>query len=198
VAITGLGVGTLAAYASVGEHWTFFEIDSAVLDIARDRNLFSYLADSRATIDYVLGDARLTLASAPDAAFGMLILDAFSSDGVPAHLLTHEAFVLYLRKLAPGGLLVFQLSNRFLDLEPVVAGAAVELKLAARARCDYATAAEAQAGKSSSCWLIIARTAADLAPLASDPRWKPARVSSPWTDDAWSLWPVFKPRGWRS
>jgi SAM-dependent methyltransferase len=195
VAVAGLGVGTLAAYASPGEHWTFFEIDPTVLDIARDRNLFSYLADSPAKMDYVLGDARVTIASTPEAAFGMVILDAFNSDGVPAHLLTREALALYTRKLAPGGLLAFHVSNRFLDLEPVVGGAASALGLAARSRCDFITSAEAETGKSSSCWLVVARADADLARLAGDARWKPARVSAAWTDDAWSLWRVFRPRG---
>jgi hypothetical protein len=191
VGVAGLGVGTLAAYAAPGEHWTFFEIDEAVLDIARDRGLFTYLSDAEGRIDYVVGDARLTLAAVPDGSFGMLILDAFSSDSVPAHLLTREALELYVRKLAPRGLLAFQLSNRYLDLEPVVAGSAAALGLTALARYDRATDAEKQTGKSSSFWVVVARAPVDLAPVARDDRWHPARVGRGWTDDASNLWRAF-------
>jgi hypothetical protein len=189
VGLVGLGAGALAAYSAPGERWTFFELDPAVVDVARDRGLFTYLADARGTVDVVVGDARRTLADAPDASFGLLVLDAFSSDAIPAHLLTREALVLYLRKLAPGGVAAFHLSNHFLDLEPVVAGGARELGLAARARSDHATRDEARAGKSSSLWMVVARDAADLAPLARDPRWRPARAAAPaWTDDKSDLW----------
>ena len=122
VGVVGLGAGSLAAYAAPGERWTFFEIDPAVIDTARDRGLFTFVGDARGAVDVVPGDARLSLAATPDATFGLLVLDAFSSDGVPAHLLTREAFALYLRKLAPGGVIAVHLSNRYLDLESVVAG----------------------------------------------------------------------------
>jgi hypothetical protein len=163
-----------------------------VLDIARDRGLFTYLGDAEGRIDYVVGDARLTLAAVPDGSFGMLILDAFSSDSVPAHLLTREALELYVRKLAPRGLLAFQLSNRYLDLEPVVAGSAAALGLTALARYDRATDEEKQTGKSSSFWVVVARAPVDLAPVARDDRWHPARVGQGWTDDASNLWRAFR------
>jgi SAM-dependent methyltransferase len=189
VGLVGLGAGALATYSAPGEHWTFFELDPAVIDVARDRGLFTYLADARGTVDVVEGDARRTLADAPDASFGLLVLDAFSSDAVPAHLLTREALGLYLRKLAPGGVAVFHLSNHFIDIEPVVAGGARALGLASRARADQATRDELRAGKSSSLWMAVARDAADLAPLVRDPRWRPARGGVPaWTDDKSDLW----------
>ncbi len=103
VAVVGLGTGTSAAYGAPGERWTYFEIDPAVVRIARDPRYFTYLADSRARTEVALGDARLSLARAPDASFDLILLDAFSSDAIPVHLMTREALDLYLRKLRPGG-----------------------------------------------------------------------------------------------
>ncbi len=192
VGLVGLGVGTLAAYAAPGEHWTYFEIDPAIVDIARDRGLFSYLADTRGQVDVVLGDGRLSLGSAPDGTFGLLVLDAFSSDAVPAHLLTREALALYTRKLAPGGLLAFHLSNQYLSLVPVVAGAAVAEGLTGITRSGSVTAAEADAGISPSAWVVLARAARDLEALGHDARWKPLpRGGQGWSDDASSLWSAF-------
>jgi hypothetical protein len=188
VAVAGLGVGTLAAYASPGERWTFFEIDPAVRRIARDPALFTYLADAEGQVDVVLADARLGLGAVADGAFGMLLLDAFTSDAVPAHLLTREAIALYLAKLAPRGVVAFHLSNRHLDLEPVVAASAADLGLAALARCDHPSDAERAAGASPSCWLALARAPVDLAPIARDARWRPPRRGRGWTDDASNVW----------
>jgi hypothetical protein len=192
VGLVGLGVGTLAAYAAPGEHWTFFEIDPAIVDIARDRGLFSYLADARGQVDIVLGDGRLSLGGVPDGTFGLLVLDAFSSDAVPAHLLTHEALALYARKLSPGGLLAFHLSNQYLSLVPVVAGAAALEGLIGMRGSGGVTAAEADQGICSSAWVVLAREARDLDPLAHDPRWSPLpREGQGWSDDTSSLWSAF-------
>jgi SAM-dependent methyltransferase len=192
VGLVGLGVGTLAAYAAPGEHWTYFEIDPAIVDIARDRGLFSYLADTRGQVDVVLGDGRLSLGAVPDGTFGLLVLDAFSSDAVPAHLLTREALALYARKLAPGGLLAFHLSNQYLSLVPVVAGAAAAEGLTGITRSGGATAAEAEAGICPSAWVVLAREARDLEALGHDARWSPLPPAGRgWTDDASSLWSAF-------
>ena len=190
VGVVGLGAGSLAAYAAPGERWTFFEIDPDVIDIARDRGLFTFIADAPVgAIDVVPGDARLSLARVPDGSFGILALDAFTSDAVPAHLLTREAIALYLTKLAPGGVLAFHLSNRYLDLEPVVAGAAADLGLSALSRFANATPEEARHRKTASGWMVVARAPADLAPFAGDPRWAPPRQAAPaWTDDKSNLW----------
>ena len=195
VGVVGLGAGTLAAYAAPGERWTFFEIDPVVIEVARDRDLFTYLRDAQGTIDVVLGDGRRSLAAIPDGAFGLLVLDAFSSDAVPVHLLTREAIALDLQKFAPGGLLAFHLSNRYLDLEKIVAGGATAKGLSGLARFGGVSAAEQSEGKSSSLWVVLARSPTDLAPLVGDARWRPLPRDQKdwkgWTDDASSLWPVL-------
>jgi SAM-dependent methyltransferase len=189
VGVVGLGAGALAAYGAPGERWTFFEIDPVVVDIARDRGFFTYLADARAEVDFVIGDARRTLDEMADGTLGLLVLDAFSADAIPAHLLTREALAMYVRKLAAGGVIAFHLSNRHVDLEPVVAAAAAALGLSSLTSADGASDAEREAGKSSSLWMVVARTKADLAPLAGDPRWVSSRATGDsWTDDKSDLW----------
>jgi hypothetical protein len=191
VGIVGLGAGTLAAYADPGERWTFFEIDPGVQDIAREA--FTFLRDARAPVDVVLGDARLSLAAVADGTFGFLVLDAFSSDAVPAHLLTREAMALYLRKLSPGGVLAVHISNRFLDLEPVVAGSATAAGLSGLSRFDRVTEDRARGFEMSSDWMVLARSPADLAPLAGDKRWvAPRQTGKGWTDDASDLWGALR------
>jgi len=192
VGLIGLGAGSLAAYADPGERWTFYEIDPVVIDVARDRGLFTFLADARGTVDVVPGDGRLSLAAVPDATFGLLVLDAFSSDSVPTHLLTREAFALYLRKLTPAGIIAVNVSNRYLDLASVVAGNAAALGLSSRVRFDAPTDELARAGKFASLWMVLGRTIDDLAPLASDTRWTAPEAAGPrWTDDASNLWTVL-------
>jgi hypothetical protein len=116
VGIVGLGAGSLACYSRAGETWRYYEIDPAVIRVATDPTLFDFLARCLPKPDIVIGDARLTLAREPSQTFGYLVLDAFSSDSVPVHLLTAEALRLYLDKLDPDGLIALHLSNRHLDL----------------------------------------------------------------------------------
>src|SRR5262249_23172176 len=115
----GLGAGSLACYVKPGENWTYFEIDPEVVRIARDSSKFSFLSKCAPDLPVVLGDARLTLAEQPRQ-YGLIMLDAFSSDVVPGHLLTREAIGVYLQKLAPGGVMAFHISNRYLELASVV------------------------------------------------------------------------------
>jgi hypothetical protein len=163
VAIVGLGAGTLASYAQPGQHWTFYEIDAAIERIARDPRFFTYLRDSRAdAVDIVLGDARQRLQGAPQGAYRLIVLDAFSSDAVPVHLLSREAIRLYRTKLGDGGLLLFNLSNRYLDLDPVMGRQADDANLVCRVRYDlHVSDDEKRAGKqaSSSTWATWRRTA---------------------------------------
>jgi spermidine synthase len=132
VAVIGLGAGDLAGYARPGEQWTFYEIDPAVEQIATNPAFFSFLADCPAPNRVVLGDGRLRLREVPDGAYDLLIVDAFSSDAIPAHLLTREAVREYHRALTPDCLLVLHISNRYLDLKPVVGNLAADAGLVAR------------------------------------------------------------------
>jgi hypothetical protein len=188
VAIVGLGAGTLACYARPGQRWTFYEIDDAVVRIARDPRFFTYLQECHAdTTEIVLGDARLRLRDAPDHAYQLIVLDAFSSDAVPVHLLSREAIRLYRAKLASGGMLAFNLSNRYLDLDPIMARQAGDAGLVYRVRYDLNLSdEEKKSGKQASIFAVMTATERDLGALADDPRWqlsKPRPGSAVWTDD---------------
>jgi hypothetical protein len=168
VAVVGLGVGTLAAYGRPGQTMTFYEIDPAVVRIASDTRLFTYLAESRAAIELVVGDGRLSLEKAPPGTYGLIVVDAFSSDSIPIHLLTREAVALYLDKLHPRGVLALHVTNLYLDLVPVVEALAFDLGLSGIARADEVTTPqEMLEGKDASSWVLLARDEAALAPLRS-------------------------------
>lgn len=121
IGIVGLGAGAMACHKKSGDSWKFYEIDKAVVDIARDKSQFGYMSTCQPNAEVIVGDARLTLTKALDGTFDYLLIDAFSSDAIPMHLLTVEAFKLYVSKLAPGGVLAIHLSNKHLDLPPAVA-----------------------------------------------------------------------------
>jgi spermidine synthase len=192
VAVVGLGTGASAAYAARGDEWTFYEIDPGIERIARDRRYFTYLADSPAPTRVVLGDARLSLARAPEGAYDLLLLDAFSSDAVPVHLLTREALDLYLSRLAPGGWIAFHVSNRYLELERVVGALARERGLAARIGEGPRGATGAYAYTST--WVVVARSERHLGALARHPGWREPGADPGfrgWTDDYSSVLEVF-------
>jgi hypothetical protein len=192
VGVIGLGSGAMAAHALPGDAWTYFEIDPAAITVASDTNLFRFLSDcTAARVDIVPGDARLQLRGVPDGTFDLLALDAFSSDAIPTHLLTREAMALYLSKIKPGGLVAMHVSNRYLDLEPVVAALAEDAGLVVR-KCDDA---EIQyEGKEISEWTVFARDEEQLARPLRRARWlipSPARGVDVWTDDRSSILSVF-------
>jgi len=196
VAVVGLGAGSLACYGKPEERWTFYEIDPTVLRIATNPRYFTFLRDCPPKPFVILGDARLTLARAPDAAYDLLILDAYSSDAPPIHLITLDAVRLYLTKLAPGGLLIFNISNRHLVLEPVLGAIARAAGLVARTRNDtHVGDAERFAGKVESQWVVMARRAEDLGALRDHPLWTapggPPDLA-PWTDNFASLFAAFR------
>ena len=186
VAVVGLGAGALAVYAEPGQGWTFYEIDPAVARVARDPALFTFLAECRAgPPEIVLGDARLRIREAPAHGFALIVLDAFSSDAVPVHLLTREALRLDLDKLAPGGLILFNISNRYLDFEPVLGALARAEGLACRVRYDT-DPSRMRPGEQPTIWGVMAARESDLGPMADDPRWSPPRTrlgARAWTDD---------------
>src|SRR5579862_4742616 len=189
VGVIGLGAGSLSSYGARGQRWTFFEIDPAVEQIARDRRYFTFLKDSRADVQVVLGDARLSLQRESDGKFGVLILDAYTSDTIPLHLITREAVALYLHKLAPDGALIFHISNRHLRLERVLGALAQDAGLVCMAQSDSVTDTTSEllaTGKIASKWMVMARQPATLARLRSDPRWEqppPGYQARLWTDD---------------
>lgn len=130
----GLGVGTIACYTKPGRSFDFYEIDPAVARIAQDQTLFTYLSDCGSPYQIVIGDGRLTLESAPDGAYDLLLIDAFSSDNIPMHLLTLEAFQTYMRKVKADGIIIFNVSNRFIDLDPQLAALSQASKVPALAK----------------------------------------------------------------
>jgi spermidine synthase len=188
----GLGVGTLAAYGRPGERLTFYELDPAIVRIARDPRFFTYLRDSQADVEIVLGDGRRTIAQVPNGTSDFVIVDAFSSDAVPVHLLTREALELYVSKLRPGGLIAFHVTNRHLELAPVVARAARALGLAVVERYDRAEGARGT--RTHSRWVVIARSPDRLEPLLERSGWRIPKVSAGrvWTDDYSNVLSVVK------
>jgi spermidine synthase len=200
VAVIGLGTGSLSSYAWARQSWTFFEIDPAVERLARDPLYFTFLEDCPAEMKVILGDARLTLARAPDRVYDLIIFDAFSSDAVPTHLISREALSLYLTKLANGGMLMFHISNRYLDLRPVLANLAADAAQVCIYQDYQVSEAEQSTYASHSMWVVMARSQKDLGELAQDERWTQAapdpRVGL-WTDEYSNIlsvfrWPAFK------
>jgi hypothetical protein len=198
VAVIGLGAGSLACYSRPGQAWTLYEIDPSVERIARDPAYFTFLRDCAPNAGVVLGDARLSLVHAADQGYDLMVLDAYSSDSTPVHLITREALALYRAKLAPGGLLAFHISNQYLDLKPVLADLARDAGMVARSQDDLVLdPADAARGKSASQWVIMARDSADFGALAADPRWRPLEGqanAAVWTDDYSSILSVLR---WR-
>jgi SAM-dependent methyltransferase len=190
VGAVGLGTGSVAAYVRPGDHLTFFEIDPLVIDIAHTSGDFTYTTEcAKGQIDFVVGDARLTLQKQPDAAYDILLIDAFSSDAIPAHLMTVEAVRGYLDKLKPDGVLILHLSNRNLELKSPAAAVVL-------AAGGYPLLQEYRQGsafprywESSEDVMIVGKTRAALAPYEAEGFWTEAPTNGvkPWTDDYTNL-----------
>ena len=194
VAVVGLGTGSMACYALPEQHWTFYEINPAVISIAQNSEYFTYLEKCAVgPTQIVLGDARLKLQNAPDQHFGLIVLDAFNSDAIPVHLMTHEAIKLYTSKLALGGMLAFHISNRSLQLDTVLAD------LAKRNNAMMLSFADAEhnpvSGKDPSEWVVMAQLSPAFDALAQNPRWRQVAGRSgshAWTDDFSNILSVFR------
>ena len=202
VGVVGLGTGTLACYARPGWDWRFYEIDPAIVRLARKR--FTFLSRCAPQARVVLGDARLSLARQPTGRLDLLALDAFSSDAIPIHLLTREALLVYRRALKPDGLLLIHISNRYLDLEPVLAAAAERDGWHAAA-LDYSPSADEEGRNlTRSIWVAMARDRDTLLTLGivsgeDAHRWRAlrGRPGFPgWTDDYASILPLLE--DWRA
>jgi hypothetical protein len=190
VAVAGLGSGTIATYSAPGQQFDFYDIDPASVRIASDPQWFTYLSKcTRGSYRVILGDARLKLREAPNAQYGVIILDAFSSDAVPAHLLTSQALELYLSKLAPDGIVAFHISNRYLNLEPLLAGLSRRAGLLAFIRRDGGGITP---GKYGSLWVVMARNDAALGTIANDQLWERLQGDVVWTDDFSNILSVLK------
>lgn len=187
VALVGLGTGALSAYGHPGQFFNFYEIDPSVIRIANDRRFFTYTTDSKADVQFVVGDARLMMEPAEDASYDLIVLDAFSSDSIPAHLITKQAFSLYLQKLRPGGMIAVHISNRFLELNDPIAYAARDLGLSGLSQTDaYITDQEYLEGKNASTWVVLASDPETLEILTRTNRWDPLEPvfsGRAWTDD---------------
>jgi hypothetical protein len=198
VAAIGLGVGSLGAYARPGQRWTFYEIDPAVERIARNESYFTFLRDCGDKCRVVIGDARLSL-TRTQAQYQLIVVDAFSSDAIPVHLITQEAMALYLARLAPHGVLAFHISNRHLVLGGIIAKLAESNCLAPRFTRDVETAGRRfPPGKVASQWVMMARSAEDLGALIGARNWVTPRSlpsTSLWTDDFSNIFEVLA-LGW--
>jgi SAM-dependent methyltransferase len=206
VGLIGLGVGTLAAYGRKGDEYRVYELNPQVLDFAQRK--FTFLKDSAAKITSALGDARLVLEREPDQGFDVLAIDAFSSDSIPVHLITREAIKLYARHVKPEGVIAFHISNRYLDLQPVVAQLGADIGYSALRWLD-------DPGDESylyrSDWILVTKSAAFMAwldkqaaadALTAKPdkdkglhrpdRLKPKPSLEPWTDDRNNLFQILK------
>jgi tRNA A58 N-methylase Trm61 len=189
VGVIGLGTGTLAVLGKPGDTYRFYDIDPNVIDVARRE--FSYLADSKAAIETRLGDARLNLEREAPQNFDILVVDAFSSDSIPVHLITREAMAVYMKHLKPGGAVVFHVTNRFLKLAPVVKRIADEAGLFAVLVVDEAE----ETDYSKTDWVIVSRDKSviekeAIAKKASEIETIPGLRL--WTDDFNNLYQILK------
>lgn len=208
VGLVGLGAGTLSCYRRPGQHWTIFEIDPVMVDIARDPTRFTFIDRCAPDAPIIVGDARLQIAKLPPAQFDILVIDAFSSDAIPLHLLTAEAIGIYARALKPGGILLIHISNRFFDLEPVLAAEARARGWSAAIRLDPGPAEEQARGGletlTPSNWVALTATPERLGQLtgglrpraraAEDGAWVPLHEKARfqrWTDDYASTLPIL-------
>ncbi len=188
IGVVGVGVGTLACYRRPGQAWMFFEIDPLVLEFS-ERGTFTFLRECAGGVPMVIGDARLALERAPGAGFDLLAIDAFSSDAIPQHLLTQEALQIYLAAMAEDGVLMIHISNRFVDLRPVLARLAQEEGLVAALRDHQPEAAGSAIYPSA--WVAMARDPARLDELTRGGDWETLGEpkGAAWTDEYASILP---------
>ena len=190
--LVGLGAGEIAAYGRAGDGYTYFEIDPVVVDIASNPEYFTYLAETSAAVAMEVGDGRLLL-ERTDEIFDVLVIDAFSSDAIPVHLMTEEAIAIYLDRLTENGVLLLHISNRHFDLSPVLGRITEELGLVGDEQLYVPSRQEFEDLALASHWVAIARDEVALAAATSDSRWEPLPTDGPlWTDDYSDILSVLK------
>lgn len=194
VGVVGLGVGTLATYVQAGQAMDFFEIDPVVAAQAADASRFTYLARAEGEVTVHIGDGRKLLEAAPAGRYRLLVLDAYSSDAIPVHLLTSQALQIYMERTTPDGLLLFHVTNGYVEVGQIVANAAAALGWSAIQKTHWPRESQdIELGATTSEWVAVARSDADLAPVAKLPGWT---KSSPdhravWTDDFANILPYW-------
>jgi SAM-dependent methyltransferase len=193
VGVVGLGVGSLACYARPGQNWAFYEIDPVVDRVARNPEWFTFLSDCTPEAPTHMGDARVVLAAQEGVEYDILVIDAYSSDAVPVHLTTTEAIELYLKRLAPGGVLIYHISNRYYAIQRPLGRSAAALGLEARLQ-HYAGDVERDIANSHSRVVMIARDASDFGALEGDARWSALGSDGGrlWTDDYANLLSILE------
>ena len=193
IGVVGLGTGALACYRQPYQTWTFFEIDEMVDRIARDTNLFTYLSECAPDSETHLGDARIVLAH-NDFDFDVLVLDAYSSDAIPVHLITQEAILMYTTHLAQDGVLVFHISNRYYDLDAPLARIADSLGLFSAIQVDKVELERKLDGAASSTVVIMSRNKARVESFSNSGKWQILNSDGhkPWTDDKANLLSALK------
>jgi SAM-dependent methyltransferase len=189
VGVIGLGTGTVASYGRPGDYYRYYEINPLVPGIARTH--FYFLPDCKAKLDVIMGDARLSLESEPPQNFDVLAVDAFSSDSIPVHLLTKEAMELYFRHLRPNGILAVHISNRYLDLQPVLLG---ESKATGKLARVVDTDDDETQDVFGATWVLMANPEAGFPEevLKNSAEIEPKRVVRLWTDDYSNLFRILK------
>jgi hypothetical protein len=198
IAVVGLGIGSLASYVKPDMQLDYYEIDPQIARLAQDTRYFHFLEDCAGTYKIILGDGRLTLATAPDHSYGAILLDAFSSDAIPTHLLTREAMQLYVRKLARGGFIGIHVSNNYLRLGQIVSALSKDAGLICRTRFDLASPQEIEAtGRLHSQWVIVASSETDLGPISTMRTWgRLAPFGTLWTDQFTDIWRAIRLPEW--
>ena len=203
IGVVGLGTGTLACYRRPGQQWQFFEIDPAMVTIARDSGRFSFMPDCGAGVPIRVGDARLKLQEVPEGSFDLLAIDAFSSDAIPLHLLTQEAFQIYDRAVQDDGIVLVHISNRFINLEPVLAALTRDGRgWHAMLRYDEPDQRDMALARTGSIWVAMARRNEPLMALARQTndlpngrgQWQELDSTTRarlWTDDYASVMPLL-------
>ncbi len=193
-AVVGLGSGTLVAYGREGESWTYYEIDPVVEKIARDPRFFTFVNEAKAKVQVKLGDARISLKASTDK-YDLLMLDAYSSDAVPIHLLTEEAVRIYIDHLTPTGMIAFHISNKHLNLEPVVHEICKKLGFESwQFRDLFITPEDRSMRKAASDWILAFRPGTDVKAIFANGTWEktePDPSVGLWTDDFSSIWTVY-------